>query len=286
MFAARLQQLAQTPMSKRLFSAATMRPAHQTIKTQYLMQVAQVKLHLPKEGDCWFFIKPQDTVSQFLQSVKSEDADIKEVDIVTTNGKKVVDSDIMYQKLQDSKTPIFLRLNGSEYKFDDNSLARDLQATLSDTCQWFDQCKAAGLSNFHATTISTALREVEKNLATSAEPVEEKKTKARKTKAAAPSTTVDSVLDTFIDQSHFFENSIVREQVFQLHALKLLTQAQFDKSLKRKQEIEAQERSRHMLRVWGFTSFYTAQFLLSGYAIFYVEWLGWDLVEPVTFSVT
>lgn len=33
------------------------------------------------------------------------------------------------------------------------------------------------------------------------------------------------------------------------------------------------------------TSFFTAQFFTSYYCIFEVEWLGWDLVEPLTYSV-
>lgn len=31
--------------------------------------------------------------------------------------------------------------------------------------------------------------------------------------------------------------------------------------------------------------FFTAQFLLGYHAIFNVSWLGWDLVEPMTFTV-
>jgi len=34
------------------------------------------------------------------------------------------------------------------------------------------------------------------------------------------------------------------------------------------------------------TAWFTLQFGVSYYTIFVVPWLGWDLVEPVTYSVT
>lgn len=32
--------------------------------------------------------------------------------------------------------------------------------------------------------------------------------------------------------------------------------------------------------------FFTLQFGISGYTIYTVPWLGWDLVEPLTFTIT
>ena len=54
---------------------------------------------------------------------------------------------------------------------------------------------------------------------------------------------------------------------------------------KQKTMIEKQEENKHKLRVAAMTTFFTAQFFAGGYAIFFVDWLGWDLVEPVTFTV-
>ena len=41
-----------------------------------------------------------------------------------------------------------------------------------------------------------------------------------------------------------------------------------------------------MLSVYGATAFFTFQFAVSYYAIFCVPWLGWDLVEPMTYTVS
>ena len=35
----------------------------------------------------------------------------------------------------------------------------------------------------------------------------------------------------------------------------------------------------------GMSTFFTAQFFVGYHCIFNVEWLGWDLVEPVTYTV-
>lgn len=34
------------------------------------------------------------------------------------------------------------------------------------------------------------------------------------------------------------------------------------------------------------TAFFTAQFFVSYHCIYNVSWLGWDLVEPLTYSVS
>lgn len=53
----------------------------------------------------------------------------------------------------------------------------------------------------------------------------------------------------------------------------------------KKDEIEASEKARHRLQVMCMTGFFTLQFLVGYHSIFNVEWLGWDLVEPMTYTV-
>ncbi len=174
---------------------------------------------------------------------------------------------------------------------------------LKETSQLYSTCKKAGLTNFHSSTIATIMRQVEMNLdfataaqtpAASEELVEEPKADGKKAKkttkktasaADASAVTVDQICDTFISQANFFENAIVREQVFQLRALQLIAKTEFDELDARKNEIETLEKSRHAWRVYGLTGFFTAQFAVGYYAIFCVPWLGWDLVEPITFTV-
>ena len=74
--------------------------------------------------------------------------------------------------------------------------------------------------------------------------------------------------------------------MYKLNAMKLVTQAEIDVNNKRKAEIEASERRIYTMQVTGLASLAALQFGVSYYAIFCVPWLGWDLVEPLTYSVT
>ena len=92
--------------------------------------------------------------------------------------------------------------------------------------------------------------------------------------------------DKYVEQTKFFEDAVVREQVFQLRTLQTIVNTEFKKMKVLKEEIEEREKSRHRVRVMGVAGFFTTQFLVSYHAIFNVEWLGWDLVEPMTYTVS
>ena len=64
-----------------------------------------------------------------------------------------------------------------------------------------------------------------------------------------------------------------------------MTQTEFDNLEKRKQEIEDLDTRRTMRIPRAMTLFFTLQFGIGYYSIFHVPWLGWDLVEPLTFSI-
>ena len=64
-----------------------------------------------------------------------------------------------------------------------------------------------------------------------------------------------------------------------------MTQTEFDNMEKRKSEIEDLDMRRTMRIPRAMTVFFTLQFGIGYYSIFHVPWLGWDLVEPLTFSI-
>ena len=64
-----------------------------------------------------------------------------------------------------------------------------------------------------------------------------------------------------------------------------MTQTEFDSMEKRKSEIEDLDMRRTMRIPRAMTVFFTLQFGIGYYSIFHVPWLGWDLVEPLTFSI-
>ena len=130
------------------------------------------------------------------------------------------------------------------YKFDTGA-ERNTVFDLTEKSEWFGHCKAAGLNNMHSSTIGTILNQITNNLEFSkavnddkvTEAAEEpplegknKKSKAKKTapKAANGSTvSVEEVCDKFVEQTAFFEDAIVREQIFQLQTLRTITKTEF-----------------------------------------------------------
>ena len=79
---------------------------------------------------------------------------------------------------------------------------------------------------------------------------------------------------------------MIREEVFRLSSLKMITSAELDILEARMTEIKASEHKRAKAFFGGLTIFFTLQFGLSYHAIFNVAWLGWDLVEPLTYTVS
>lgn len=169
--------------------------------------------------------------------------------------------------MKTSQEPLFLKLNDITYKLDNK--AQDGSAVDSNVQNpWFDYCKKQGFSNCSSATIGTIVNLIEKN-----------------TPAEATETTVQEQTDLFLKHSAFFEEAVVHESIYKLKSTQLLLQSEFDAMDKRKKEIEAREGSKRRLMFYGFSTFFTAQFLIGYHAIFNVEWLGWDLVEPLTYTV-
>lgn len=66
----------------------------------------------------------------------------------------------------------------------------------------------------------------------------------------------------------------------------MILQAEYNNLLTRYNEIQAKELRRSNYYFGALSLFYTIQFAVSGYTIYGVPWLGWDLVEPLTFTVS
>ena len=203
--------MAAPTMSRRLFSIA----AIPTVPLQYTVDMARVKVCLPQHGNCWFFINPNDTVSNFVEAVCNEDSKVKSLEILSgpDSAPKAVKKTLpLYKVLNDRDTPVYLRLNNMLYQFANARVGED-KVDLTEQSQWFNQCKQAGLANMHSTTIATILRQVENNIdfaeveeasAPEAKPDAgkngTKKTAAKKAAVTGPTVELGQVCDTFMDQ--------------------------------------------------------------------------------------
>ena len=132
------------------------------MQLQYMVNMARVKINLPGRGDSWFFIEREATVNEFTKIVKQEDPEISNLEFVSgkpTSGKSktLAQNDLLFNVLEDRQSPIYLKLNDMLYKFDS---ARDTDSAgidLTETNQWYDECKTAGLANLHSSTISNII---------------------------------------------------------------------------------------------------------------------------------
>jgi hypothetical protein len=66
----------------------------------------------------------------------------------------------------------------------------------------------------------------------------------------------------------------------------MITKTELEALEKRLSEIRGAENSKKKIYFTALSTFFTLQFALSYHAIFNVEWLGWDLVEPWTYTVS
>ena len=89
-----------------------------------------------------------------------------------------------------------------------------------------------------------------------------------------------------MDELDFFNDPVIREEVFRLSSLKMITNTELEVLEARMEEIKRSEAGRSKMFFGGMTLFFTLQFGISYYTIFVVPWLGWDLVEPMTYTVS
>ena len=123
-----------------------------------LKDMARVKVNLPAQGDCWFFIDPRDKVSDFIANVKEEDAMINKLEVLTGGQKQsaVKSDEVLYEVLQDRSKPMFLRLNGMMYEFETKRAGANA-VDLTETSTWFSQCEKLGMTNVHSSTLATII---------------------------------------------------------------------------------------------------------------------------------
>ena len=123
--------------------------------------MARVKVSLPHEGDCWFFISPQDKVSDFVTAVKEEDPLINSVEVLSgANGEsQLAETSMLYEELSDRQTPVFLKVNDMMYRFD-SSKAGVESVSLEEKSDWFQQCQSLGIPLNHGSTITTIIQQM------------------------------------------------------------------------------------------------------------------------------
>ena len=177
-----------------------------TVPLQYMVHMARVKINLPERGDCWFFIDPRDKVEDFVSQVKTEDPQVKSVEVLSGGAltKPIEGQKYIYTALQDRTQPKFLKVNDMIYKFDSEKTGLH-RLDLTEDSPWFATCKKQGLTNIQSSTIATILKQVERNLpsvdadsASAEEGTDSAKSGKKVVKAKTNVVSVDDICDAYI----------------------------------------------------------------------------------------
>lgn len=199
---------------------------------------------------------------------KDEDPTVQTLEVLADS--KTVGAEVdLHALLSDTSKRVSVRINNTEYAFA-NKVDSDYKEMASKSeHKWQDSVKNIGLDGIHASTISTALQLTEQALLG---------TKSKLTSS--------DIMAAFKSQSMFFENAVVREEIYKLNAIRVAASNELEQLKARKAQIDKIEQSKNM-RVFSLMSlWFTFQFGISYYTIYEVDWLGWDLVEPFTYSIS
>lgn len=79
---------------------------------------------------------------------------------------------------------------------------------------------------------------------------------------------------------------VVREQIYRLNLKRVQLKDDITKLEAIKSQLDAKAARRNKLFFSAASIFFASQFGISYYCIYEVDWLGWDLVEPLTYTLT
>ena len=130
------------------------------VQTEYMVSAARVCLHMPSQGDTWFFVDPKTTIGDFTKSCLQEDTQLSSVEVLTATGTLANDSKVY--ELLEQREPLYLRMNNITYQFD--TVAKNESVDVVTESSYYQKCIDAGLNIVQANTIATLTTNLLKNL--------------------------------------------------------------------------------------------------------------------------
>ena len=83
----------------------------------------------------------------------------------------------------------------------------------------------------------------------------------------------------------FFDDVVVREELFNLNVKRVQLLEEVEKLERTKSALEKKAQNRTNKFFQSAFVLFATQFGVSYYCIYEVDWLGWDLVEPLTYTI-
>jgi hypothetical protein len=188
-----------------------------------------------------------------------------------TSSIKVLDA------LEDPDKTYFLKLNDEVFRFDEPDFDVRKEASLTSQTEIAKALKP-GVEGGHSDQIlSTFLTKVEKMIDASKLPEFDR-------------VEIDKIISAYTtelqntDGSHQ-RISLARKNIYNLYLKKIQIQKSIQMMEGEKQEIDKKAQFKANLMFSSFFFMCLAEFCVGYYCIYHVEWLGWDLVEPFTYSI-
>ena len=259
-------------MKKILFASASRSFAtHDAIPVTYLLNSAMLKLRFPTQGEINMPVRPGMSVADFQAEVAKQDKSVASVEIFQNN-KVVADSktDMFELLCMEGKSELVLRLNKMSFPIlSQNTSISQQRSMIEEPVAFLPALEKQNLSRVARTTVNTMANLLSQNVDFSKGPVR-----------------VEDIQQAFIQEAKIYQQQVLRTSLFTDNADKLLILAELERMEKRKSDIERKEKWQNTMIFTGASVFFTAQFVVSYYTIFCVPWLGWDLVESITYTVT
>ena len=175
----------------------------------------------------------------------------------------------LLKALEDPAKTYYLWLNDELYEFDTPTIDVSKEANEIQLSKIAESLDTSIMSHTHENTLKTFLSNMEGLISKTDKTEIEKKD-------------IDWMIDESLD---IFEKSMADSQIFLYNARKM----QLEKDIARMEETKASIDRRAQFRTnLLFTSMFGAcviELLVAYYCIYEVEWLGWDIVEPVTYTI-
>eukprot|EP00347_Sterkiella_histriomuscorum_P018926 403343635 len=261
------------PVTPRILQATTSQNSSiilDQIKVEYAFETARIRLYLPTKGETWFFIDNAITIKEFKNQCQAEDSFLTEVKLLDKNGKEFSneETETFYNILAHGQAQIFIKLNDNIHQFPSAKVQNHSTSSLTNDAS-FKLCTSKGLSPTHSSTIATFMNLFNNQI------------QARKGVIQGQNDLVKALSDSV----KFFDDVVVREEIYKLNLHRIQIKDQIEKLEVQKAILDARSAFRNKLFFNTTFALFAAQFGISYYCIYEVEWLGWDLVEPLTYSI-
>lgn len=214
-----------------------------------------------------------------IQQLKKEDPtverheflDLKFSPLQDTSSIKVLDA------LEDPDKTYFLKLNDEVFRFDEPDFDVRKEASLTSQTEIAKALKP-GVEGGHSDQIlSTFLTKVEKMIDASKLPEFDR-------------VEIDKIISAYTTELQNTDGSrqrisLARKNIYNLYLKKIQIQKSIQMMEGEKQEIDKKAQFKANLMFSSFFFMCLTEFCVGYYCIYHVEWLGWDLVEPFTYSI-